>query len=175
MHQWRSAPLCNCVFVWILHSGVSVACVSCCSSCCCFTQTNTHTLTHIKKRNESCWELELRSIRVTTYLQTVGGKLPLCDSSAERHTCTFDSGPASPNCTARSEGGEEQSDGGRWQGVDRLKNTLTCMLAGCTCVSDRINKYMCVHTNTCTNWVSSFKLLRCEQKHTSPRWIDWHF
>lgn len=60
-------------------------------------QTQTHT------RNESC-EVELRLIRVTTYLQTVGGKLPLSDSSAKRHTCTFDSGPASPNCKLDREG-----------------------------------------------------------------------
>ena len=142
--------LCVCVFLAL--QCISVPCVSCCSSCGSI-YTHTHRHTHTKRRNESCWELELRSIRVTTYLQTVGGKLPLCDSSAKRHTCTFDSRPASPNCTAQSEGRKEQRDegreGGRWQGVDRMKNTH--MHAGCACVSNRINKYMCVHTNTCTN------------------------
>lgn len=128
-------------------------CVSCCSSCGhAHTHIYIHTHTNTKKRtNESCWELELCSIRVTTYLQTVGGKLPLCDSSAKRHTCTFDSGPASPNCTAPNEGREEQRDrgreGGRWQGVDRMKNTH--MPAGCTCASNHINKYMCAYKHLC--------------------------
>ena len=35
--------------------------------------THTHTHTHARTKNESCWELELHSIRVTTYLQTVEG------------------------------------------------------------------------------------------------------
>lgn len=83
-------------------------------------QTQTHT------RNESC-EVELRLIRVTTYLQTVGGgKLPRSDSWAKRHTCTFDSGPASPNCKLNMRGRELRDgrrEGGKWQGVGRIKNT----------------------------------------------------
>lgn len=130
----------------------------------------THTRSHKKRRNESCWELELCSIRVTTYLQTVGGKLPLCDSSAKRHTCTFDSGPASPNYTAKSEGGMDARRRRR-EGDDRVWaewKTHTHTHAGCTCVSNSINKYICVHTNTYANEMSSFKLLWCELKCIEP-------
>lgn len=128
-----------------------------------------HTRSHKKRRNESCWELELRSIRVTTYLQTVGGKLPLCDSSAKRHTCTFDSGPASPNYTAKSEGGmDARREGGREMTGCGQNEKHTHTHAGCTCVSNRINKCICVHTNTYANEMSSFKLLWCEQKCTEP-------
>lgn len=144
-----SIVMCDYEYEWFLHSGVYQWHVSPAAPAVVALHKQTHTCLK-KTRNESCWELELRSIRVTTYLQTVGGKLPRCDSSTKRHTCTFDSRPASPNCTETSEG-EEQRDGRKWQGMDRLKNTHTCKQAGCTWVSTRINKYICVRTNTCTN------------------------
>lgn len=86
------------------------------------------------QRNESCWELVLLSIRLTTYLQTVGKIcLFLWIISPVRRTCTFDSGA----CLSQKYSYESTREGGkegrkercrwrserRWQGVDRMKNT----------------------------------------------------
>lgn len=98
--------------------------------------TLTHVHTHTNRRNESCWELRLCSIRITTYLQTLRGKLPLCDSSAKRHTCTFDSRPASPNGDDRGRVGTERCRQRRREMIgcgqnDEHKHTHECWLYIC--------------------------------------------
>lgn len=47
--------------------------------------TDTHAQTHAQ-RNESCWKEELRSIRLTTYLQTVGKSCLSVTHQREEHT-----------------------------------------------------------------------------------------
>lgn len=63
-YDYKGRPL------WTVCHLYTEVCHKCVTSCD-FTHTYTRTQTHAQ-RNESCWEVELRSIRLTTYLQTVG-------------------------------------------------------------------------------------------------------
>lgn len=165
LHPRASGPLylcwmLFCVCVISAQPCASLPCVSRCSSCD-HTHTNTDTHTHTQRRNESCWEVELRSIRVTTYLQTVGGESCLAVTHQPSGTLALLTPglPASPNCTVKCEGGTERRDGakrgGKWQGVDQMKK-CTHMHASYMCVGTCLINHIRVHANARANEISPF-------------------
>lgn len=151
---------CYFVYVWFLHSRVHHCHVSPGAPAVTIL-TQIQTRTHTQRRNESCWEVELRSIRVTTYLQTVGGESCLAVTHQPSGTLALLTPglPASPNCTVKCEGGTERRDGakrgGKWQGVDQMKK-CTHIHASYMCVGSCMINHICVHTNARANEISPF-------------------
>lgn len=117
---------------------------------------------HTKRSNESCWELVLHSIKETTYLQRVGrvgcgvGWISVTHQPSST-LALLTPGLILSTVQPRVRGGRRETrgkEGMRERAMDDRVWTewqKTHMHAGCTCVSDHINKYICVETSTCTN------------------------